>query len=109
MLASSETPRPLPPAKARRASALLKASATPPPAYGTPFLLNGIERKRRDILGSPMTSTFQLVGWDADPDDRQLPSPPPEDEDWMNEKSREELEELLVKADAIIKQRENGA
>ncbi|PPQ67580.1 hypothetical protein CVT25_012074 [Psilocybe cyanescens] len=107
MLASSETPRPLPPAKMRRASALLKASSTPPPAYGPPFVLGGRGGKRGDILGSPMTSTFQMVGWDADPNDRQLPSPPPENDDWMNEKSREELQELLMKADVIIKEREN--
>lgn len=31
-----------------------------------------------------------------------------DDMEWMNEKSREELSDLLVKADDLIKERENG-
>jgi len=95
----------------------LQSDSTPPPAYGSPFTLPTTRRHAQaSILGSPMTNTFQMVGWDVlretdqDLDSNQLPSPPPEGEDgeWMNEKSREELKDLLVKADGIIKERENG-
>ena len=57
-----------------------------------------------------MPATFQRVGWDK-PGDRDGPTLSPaaeEDVDWMNEKSREELSELLVKADDLIKEREHG-
>lgn len=109
MLAANvpETPRPRPPAKVRRTS-LLKNEPSPPPAYynssAFAFPLQG--RPRLDtLLGSPITATFQRVGWDAD---RDPLSPATEDLEWMNEKSREELSDLLVKADDIIKERENG-
>ena len=32
----------------------------------------------------------------------------PEIEEWINEKSREELEELVQKAESVIKERESG-
>lgn len=85
-----ETPRPRPPAKVRRT----KTAPSPPPGYYTPSTF---------LLGSPIAATFQRVGWDADP-----LSPATEDLEWMNEKSREELSDLLVKADDLIKERENG-
>lgn len=34
---------------------------------------------------------------------------PDDDLSWLNEKSRDELTDLLVKADTLIKERENGA
>ncbi|KAF9057806.1 hypothetical protein BJ165DRAFT_77722 [Panaeolus papilionaceus] len=102
MLASStETPRPLPPAKTRRAKA-----STPPPAYGSPFSFPSRGDARKDILGSPMVTTFQMVGWGADPPQPEG-SELPADLEWMNEKSREELRDLLLKADGILKEREN--
>ncbi|PPQ63145.1 hypothetical protein CVT24_005784 [Panaeolus cyanescens] len=107
MLAASttETPRPLPPAKARRT--LQKTSSTPPPAYGSPFSFPSRGNSRQDILGSPMVNTFQMVGWGADHPQPQEASDLPEDLEWMNEKSREELKDLLLKADGILKEREN--
>ncbi|KAF9555352.1 hypothetical protein CPC08DRAFT_134903 [Agrocybe pediades] len=137
MLASSDSPRPLPPAKARRASAMLRKQqqqrvetgneTTPPPAYGSITLPSAATARRAvqpTILGSPLTNTFHMVGWDVlhaeqhadhhrhedlEANSNQLPSPPPEGEDgeWMNERSREELKDLLVKADGIIREREN--
>jgi hypothetical protein len=55
------------------------------------------------VLGSPIHVTAQLLGssQDINPD-----SPVPED--WIREKSREELSDLLLKADEIIKSRESG-
>ncbi|KAG6885467.1 hypothetical protein C0993_001332 [Termitomyces sp. T159_Od127] len=107
MLAASvnETPRPRPPAKIRRSS-LAQAASTPPPSYASAFTLtpDGKPRINNSLLGSPMAATFQRVGWDGE---RQLSPTTEEDLEWMNEKSREELSELLVKADGLIKEREN--
>lgn len=61
----------------------------PPPPYSTNDF----------ILGSPVAITTQLLG---------SPVNSPAAEDWMVEKSREELSELLFKADGIIKSRESG-
>lgn len=61
---------------------------------------------RQDILGSPMAKTFQMVGWDIP--NEEPGETEPDDIAWINEKSREELKELLVKADVLIKERENG-
>jgi hypothetical protein len=55
-----------------------------------------------------MTTTFQMVGWDGI-GEHALPTETPEDMAWVNEKSREELKGLLLKADGIIRERENGA
>lgn len=109
MLAANvpETPRPRPPAKVRRTS-LLKNDPSPPPAYynSSAFAFTPQGRPRLDtLLGSPITATFQRVGWETD---RDPLSPAKEDLEWTNEKSREELSDLLVKADDIIKERENG-
>ncbi|KAG6910132.1 hypothetical protein DXG01_012891 [Tephrocybe rancida] len=107
MLAASinETPRPRPPAKIRRSSALAQAASTPPPSYAAAFTLTPDGKPRiNTLLGSPMAATFQRVGWDGE---RQMSPAREEELDWMNEKSREELSELLVKADDLIKEREN--
>ncbi|KAG6850917.1 hypothetical protein H0H93_006743 [Arthromyces matolae] len=111
MLAASvnETPRPRPPAKIRRSSALAPAPS-PPPSYAAAFTLTPDGKSRVDsLLGSPMAATYHLqqVGWD---NQSQVPNELEEDQDllWVNERSREELSELLVKADDLIKERENG-
>ncbi|KAF8806214.1 hypothetical protein BYT27DRAFT_7339396 [Phlegmacium glaucopus] len=106
MLSSAETPRPLPPAKARRAT-MLKLSSTPPPAYNSPFTFPSRRQSRQDLFGSPIEATFRMMGWDND--SAQASSSPSlkEELDWMKEKSREELEELLVTADDLIKEREH--
>ncbi|KAF8958450.1 hypothetical protein BDZ97DRAFT_2047164 [Flammula alnicola] len=107
MLSSLETPRPLPPAKARKASAMHKASSTPPPAYGSTFTFPARHQLRQDILASPMGTTFQMVGWNEITDPVRPLEASSDDLGWMNEQSREELKDLLLKADEIIKEREN--
>ncbi|TFK28937.1 hypothetical protein FA15DRAFT_678064 [Coprinopsis marcescibilis] len=109
-------PRPRPPAKMRRRSSLaaLKPSnpaanplsmsvsgrigggassitSSPPPAYG----VVDSDPLPDTLLGSPVPSTFRF---------KNLESPAKE---WIDEKSREELADLLVKAGDIIKEREN--
>jgi hypothetical protein len=49
------------------------------------------------LLGSPVPSSFRFAPLDP------LPG-----QEWIDEKSREELAELLGKAEDIIKERENG-
>ena len=49
------------------------------------------------LLGSPVSATVQMVDGGSQ-----------EMVEWLNEKSREELSELLLKADGVIKQRESG-
>ena len=108
MLAANitETPRPRPPAKARRSTSL-KTVSTPPPAYAAAFDLSPNKKSLPDasLLGSPLLATFRRVGWD---NNNQLPPTSEEDREWMNEKSREELSELLLKAEDLIRERENG-
>lgn len=67
MLSSTETPRPLPPAKARRAN-MLKLSSTPPPAYNSSLTFPSRRQSRQDMPGKP---TFHMIGWDSD----SAPSP----------------------------------
>lgn len=62
MLSSAETPRPLPPAKARRAT-MIKLSSTPPPAYNSPLTFTSRRQSRQDILEEP---TFHMTEWDDD-------------------------------------------
>ena len=71
MLAIAETPRPLPPAKARRAT-MLKLSSTPPPAYNSPLVFPSSPQSRQDILEEP---TFHATEWDND--SAPSPSSPP--------------------------------
>jgi hypothetical protein len=109
MFAGLETPRPFPPAKVRRASQ--EMSSTPPPAYGSPSTVPSRRQHRQDILGSEMTNTFQMVGWE-EPIISESASEPTllnPNKDWVNERSREELGDLLIKVDGILKERENGA
>jgi hypothetical protein len=70
---------------------------SPPPPYASsfPFLENG---RKPNYLGSPLPATLQIV---ASPNAE-------EDPEWLSEKSREELAELLLKADDLIKERETG-
>jgi hypothetical protein len=112
MLAANipETPRPRPPAKVRRSVSKPKPISTPPPSYAAAFSYTPGGQPRVDaLLGSPMPVTFRRVGWGSDNRDGLVLSPATEeDREWANERSREELSELLVKADDLIKERENG-
>lgn len=117
MLAITETPRPRPPAKMRqRSNPTLK---TPPPAYGSTFGSpppnDDSHVRPRQFLEPPISGTW----WDFQPPaDHLEPSQPPlspivssasSGDDFRDEleKSREEIVGLLIKADDIIKEREN--
>lgn len=97
----TETPRPRPPAKIRRS--LAKGSTTPPPAYASTFPFPGASNNMDGIaLGN------KWDGGDASGEGNGVDSNQDDDLSWLNEKSRDELTDLLVKADALIKERENG-
>ncbi|KAI0082488.1 hypothetical protein K474DRAFT_1694340, partial [Panus rudis PR-1116 ss-1] len=86
------TPRPRPPAKVRRTPSL---NFPPPPPYAPRLDM---------ILDSPIPVTAQLVARGSPPP--VGPKSTPEADDWMDEQSREELSDLLVRADGILKSRE---
>ncbi|KAI0751609.1 hypothetical protein C8Q80DRAFT_1119326 [Daedaleopsis nitida] len=93
---STPTPRPLPPAKARKSTSLNFGRFAPPPPYAP---------LDETILDSPISITSQLMRSATKTEGIGMPGTPGLD-DWMNEKSREELSDLLLKADGIIKSRE---
>lgn len=94
------TPRPKPPAKLRRSSsARLKTS--PPPPYRLPAD-EMAEPTLETLLGSPVSVTAQMLGYFASQNPGAIP------EEWINSKSREELRELLARAEQTIKAREGG-
>ncbi|RPD67334.1 hypothetical protein L227DRAFT_648411 [Lentinus tigrinus ALCF2SS1-6] len=97
---SNSTPRrPKPPAKARKSTPLSFTPSAPPPPYYA-------GRLEDFLLDSPIPVTAQLINSAASKAEGiGLPGTPGID-DWMNEKSREELSGLLLKADGIIKSRE---
>ncbi|KAF7332382.1 hypothetical protein MKEN_00120000 [Mycena kentingensis (nom. inval.)] len=89
---SNTLSRPRPPAR-RSTSRTLPQGASPPPPYAS-----SLQRKDPSVyLGSPLPATLQMVG---------SPPTPGQEEDWLNEKSREELAELLHKAEDLIRERE---
>lgn len=88
---NSTTPRPRPPAKARRASSL-QFPSFPPPPYAP-----SLDQVVPDVAGAGPSF----------PDDMPLPLSTHDAEAWVNEKSREELSHLLLKADELIKSRES--
>ncbi|CCL99404.1 uncharacterized protein FIBRA_01422 [Fibroporia radiculosa] len=94
---STTTPRPRPPAKARRIPSM-QVPRFPPPPYA--LSLDQI------VLDATSSASTNQDGSTA-PDDFPLSSPTREADEWMNEKSREELSGLLLKADEIIKSRES--
>ena len=107
----SATPRPRPPAKARRTSSA-QYKASPPPPYST-FTFpsapsdGGLSEGASTMLSSPVSPTTQLTR--SPPIDNvfnDVNSAVPED--CMNERSIDELSDLLVKADGMIRHRERG-
>ncbi|KAH8105982.1 hypothetical protein BXZ70DRAFT_904066 [Cristinia sonorae] len=91
------TPRPRPPAKARRSPSLNFPSLPPPPPYAP---------RLEVLLDSPIGVTTQLLGTTGGEDTEESDVPPGAVEEWMNEKSKEELSDLLLKAGGLIKERE---
>ncbi|KAH9853645.1 hypothetical protein C2E23DRAFT_884798 [Lenzites betulinus] len=83
------TPRPLPPAKTRKSSAPHYSQHAPPPPYAPP--LSGV------LLNSPSPVPTTPPGQSGNSSSLN---------EWTGEKSREELSDLLLKADGIIKTRE---
>ncbi|KAL1709141.1 hypothetical protein EV121DRAFT_253243 [Schizophyllum commune] len=117
MLAHDQTKsaRPRPPAQRRRQSTgpatVKKGGASPPPPYsGAGFSFPASSpsppprRRLESLLGSPMSATLKALGWDLDADPTNSSGPNP---DWLTEESRDELADLLVKADGLIKERQN--
>ncbi|KAJ7213720.1 hypothetical protein B0H12DRAFT_1155741 [Mycena haematopus] len=98
------TPRPRPPAQNRRSSAS-KALTSPPPPYASAIPSLPERERKPSYLGSPLPATLQSLRLSS-----EASSPRVEDENvdttWLTEKSREELAELLLKADDLIKERE---
>jgi len=94
MLAGSITPRPRPPARSRRTSSQVKSS--PPPPY------------RPSLSDEPRTPNEhgKLAAESLRSDWSQFPLSV-QSEQW-DEHSREELTDLLHKADELIKDRELG-
>ncbi|KAG2156426.1 hypothetical protein DEU56DRAFT_234782 [Suillus clintonianus] len=89
--AVNTTPRPRPPGRARRISTHVKTS--PPPPYAARSLLHDpLDLKRESFNGASA-----ITAWDDIPNNPHV---------W-NGRSREELSDLLLKADELIKDREN--
>ncbi|KAG2013127.1 hypothetical protein CC2G_010067 [Coprinopsis cinerea AmutBmut pab1-1] len=126
MLAHSmDTPnrkRPRPPAKMRRRSSLAALNSStassrtltssPPPAYAsTPsdelVVPTDSHSFPETLLGSPVPSSFRFKPLDPMSPGPGTGSGSGGPQEWIDEKSREELAELLVKAEDIIKEREN--
>ncbi|KAI0638031.1 hypothetical protein C8Q77DRAFT_1187433 [Trametes polyzona] len=95
---SVTTPRPMPPAKSRKSSAMHYSRIAPPPPYAPPL--------SEVLLGSPVPVTAQLVNVASSSPDRGGADGSSQTDEWMDEKSREELSDLLLKADGMIKTRE---
>ena len=93
MLAGSITPRPRPPARSRRASSQVKSS--PPPPYRPSLSDDPLSVHARHSSAESLRDDWPRFPFTAQP------------EQW-SEQSREELSDLLHKADEIIKDRELG-
>jgi hypothetical protein len=75
------SPRPLPPAKARRTT-MLKLSSTPPPAYNSPFTFPSRRQSRQD-----------MIGWDGD--SAPSPSSSPLAEGTANERGPFSFDDMM--------------
>ncbi|KAK7049732.1 hypothetical protein VNI00_005763 [Paramarasmius palmivorus] len=115
MLGNSGTAsRPRPPAQMRRSSSMKTANSSPPPPYASSFIFPSNPRKssvetRATLLGSPVSAALQMVAQDTQGSSSTSHGSPRnhgEMMDWLKEKSHDELSELLLRADEVIKQRE---
>lgn len=103
--------RPVAPGRLQR-SATEKGSDAPPPPYETPEISLPVPHERTmsvtsvsSNVGSPVTATAQLLGIDLD-GQRELDKTI--SEEYISERSRDELMKLLLKAEAVIRARERG-
>lgn len=81
--------------------------ASPPPPYAAGILSENGKVPFPNYLGSPLPATLQMVGLHSEPTSPAQEDTSIENHDWLNERSREELAELLLKADDLIKERES--
>ena len=105
------TLRPVAPGRLRRSVTEKTSDALPPP-YETPESNLAFPHKRTisltslsSTVSSPVTATAQLLGIDLDGQregDRTIT------EEYVSERSRDELTKLLLKAEAVIRARERG-
>lgn len=111
--------RPRPPAQLRRSlnganDRKNSDSQSPPPPYQVgPDILAPLHKRNLSVcsvsstVDASVALTAQMLGLDLDAQakqeqDREL------DEEYIREKSRDELEKLLLKAEAVIRARERG-
>lgn len=90
------TPRPRPPGRVRRISTHVKTSP-PPPYAATSLFHDDTPDNSSDLKRESFNGASAIAAWDDIPNNPQV---------W-NGRSREELSELLLKADELIKDREN--
>ncbi len=112
---STDTPvsRPRPPAQMRRSNNVAaKTNSSPPPPYASAFAFPSQTKSHKSpmgtLLGSPVSATYQRIEREASSPRQSLTSLDTDNMDWLNERSREELSSLLIRADGVIKQRESG-
>ena len=94
------TPRARPPAQTRR-SVPMQVKQSPPPPYVAASALR-LRNKLETLAASPIGTPVR--------DSALIPSQlsfSVEEMSWMKERSREELTDLLTKAENIIREREN--
>ncbi|EIN10956.1 hypothetical protein PUNSTDRAFT_125565 [Punctularia strigosozonata HHB-11173 SS5] len=90
------TPRPKPPAKARRS--LIRQKSSPPPPY---VLTPECEQRSKSdtVPGSPAVVTTQILDYFGGDGAERITA------DCLNERSRDELHRLLARAEQTIKER----
>ncbi|KAH6914668.1 hypothetical protein BKA70DRAFT_552559 [Coprinopsis sp. MPI-PUGE-AT-0042] len=83
------------------------SSSSPPPAYASSVGLMSDASPNNELIVMPNEFPETLLGSPVPSSFRFAPLEPMPGQEWIDEKSREELAELLVKAEDIIKEREN--
>lgn len=80
--------------------------ASPPPPYRT-FLptIHGLEELR---TAEQERHSRDVLGIDLGKIESEMPLSAPVSEEWVKERSREELDLLLLEADRVIREREKG-
>lgn len=121
------TPRPRPPAKLRRSASLYtrpkpqsiynpspQRSGSPANPRSTPSHASNrnsiaVAPSLPTLLGSPLSATSRLLQPSSRAGNQvQTLDTMPEVQEWFNEKSRQEVDQLFHKAESVIKERESG-